>query len=448
MSKLKVTITAIEVRDVRVPTSDTASGSDAFHKQPDPDYSAAHLVIRTNIDGLFGTGFVFTIGAGNEVVCKAMELYAKPLIGCKLDVFSKNPGAFWKKLNDHPQLRWLRDGVNRMAFGAVINALWDLWAKYNDKPIWRLLAEMSSEKLIELVDFRYLRDVMREEDVLELLDGGLKDLDSKIELVSAEGPKAYCTAGWSGLALDDVEQRTRRAHHELKLPAIKAKVGLDIDADRARMQRIRSVIGEKGLLGVDANQWWGTEDAIEHMVALKDLNPWFIEEPTHPDDVIGYEAIARELRQHGILVAGGEHAASAITFKNLLDAGALDLVQIDAARVGGLNEILAILLLANFFDKPVCPHAGGIGLCNGVQQLTIFDQIRVGGRREDQICEWIDFLHGPEVMVNPVQIANGRYVVPEVPGFSWDMVPEFVEAHTFPTGSVWVERQDHFRIKY
>ncbi len=448
VAKQKVRISSISVRDIRVPTSDSSSGSDAFHKNPDPDYSAAYLEISTNIPNLNGVGFVFTIGNGNDLVCRAIEAYAQPLVGCSLGVFTSNPGAFWKKLNDHPQLRWLRDGINRMAFGALINALWDLVSKYHNKPLWQLLAEMPSEELVNLVDFRYLRDALTPEDAFALLERRFQGLDHHVASVIAAGPPAYCTAGWSGLELDDVERRTRHAHDELKLPAIKAKVGLDIEADRARMERIRSVIGENGKLGVDANQWWGAPDAIAHMEALADLNPWFIEEPTHPDDVFAYQDIARALRPRGILIAGGEHASGAVSFKNLLRADALDLVQIDVARVGGVNELLAEILLAAKFDKPVCPHAGGIGLCNGVQQLTIFDQIRVGGQRDDQICEWIDFLHDGDTMLTPVEIKDGRYCVPQVPGFSWEMTPSFLDAHEFPNGDVWRDRQEHFALRY
>ena len=411
-------IVAVETHDIRFPTSVELDGSDAMN--PDPDYSAAYVVLRTDDpDGHEGHGFAFTIGRGNDVQTAAIAALRPYLMGLSVDA---DLGEVWRELVHDSQLRWLgpEKGVMHMAIGAVINALWDLRAKRAGLPLWQLLARMEPEEIVGLVDFRYLTDVLTPGEAVRILRDKSDGKARRTAELRETGYPAYTTSpGWLGYD-DDKLRRLCREAIESGFTLIKLKVGADLEDDKRRLRIAREVCGPDIRIAVDANQRWDVPDAIAWMKELQPYDPWWIEEPTSPDDILGHAAIATAIAP--IRVATGEHVQNRIVFKQLLQANALHYLQLDAARVAGVNENIAILLLAAKFGVPVCPHAGGVGLCELVQHLAMFDFVAVSGTRENRVIEYVDHLH--EHFVDPVVVRHARYQAPTAPGFSAAMRPE------------------------
>ncbi|MER7504099.1 L-fuconate dehydratase [Nonomuraea pusilla] len=421
-------IVAMETHDVRFPTSRELDGSDAMN--PDPDYSAAYVVLRTD-DGVEGHGFAFTIGRGNDVQTAAIAALEPYVLGRD----AEDLGALYKEMVNDSQLRWLgpEKGVMHMAVSAVVNALWDLKARREGKPVWRLLSDMSPEEIVDLVDFRYLSDALTREQALEILRRAEPGKEERVRRLVAEGYPAYTTSpGWLGYD-DEKLRRLCREAMDQGFGQIKLKVGADLRDDIRRFRTAREVCGPGFPIAIDANQRWDVDSAIAWVNELREFGPHWVEEPTSPDDVLGHAAIARGISP--VPVATGEHVQNRIVFKQLLQAGAISYLQLDSARVGGVNENIAILLLAARFGVPVCPHAGGVGLCELVQHLSMFDYVAVSGSMENRVIEYVDHLH--EHFTDPVVIVGGRYAAPAAPGFSARMRAESIAAHTYPGGSVW-----------
>jgi L-fuconate dehydratase len=430
------TFVSLDTYDVRFPTSRELDGSDAMN--PDPDYSAAYVVLRTDAgDGLEGHGFAFTIGRGNDVQATAIEALRPFLVGRSLEAVIGDLGGFWKELVHDSQLRWLgpEKGVMHMAISAVVNAVWDLAAKRAGKPLWLLLAEMPPADIVSLVDFRYLTDALTPAEALDLLEKAAPGRAERTETLLRLGYPAYSTSpGWLGY--DD--EKLRRLCKEAVVAGfkqIKLKVGANLADDIRRIRVAREACGPGIRIAVDANQRWDVDSAIAWVRELAPYQPWWVEEPTSPDDVLGHATIARAIAP--IKVATGEHVQNRVIFKQMLQAGALSYLQLDAARVAGVNENVAILLLAAKFGVPVCPHAGGVGLCELVQHLSMFDYVAVSGSMDDRVIEYVDHLH--EHFVDPVVIRDGRYLPPAAPGFSATMRPETLTAYAYPHGPMWTE---------
>jgi L-fuconate dehydratase len=436
MTDLK--IIAIETKDIRFPTSENLDGSDAMN--PDPDYSAAYVILKTDHpDGLEGHGLTFTIGRGNELCEHAIQSLSYLLIGKSLGSFTQNMGQFWTMITGDSQLRWLgpEKGVIHLATGALVNAVWDLYAKIKKKPLWQLVADMSPEELVECIDFTYITDALNKQEALQILKEKEKGKEARITHLKKNGYPAYTTsAGWLGYS----DEKIRRLCREAKADGfthIKMKVGSDLQDDIRRSKIIREEIGYNIKLMMDANQKWDVDEAIENMKQLSKFRPWWIEEPTSPDDVLGHAKIARAVKP--IHVATGEHCQNRVMFKQLMQSNAIGICQIDSCRVGGVNEILAILLLATKFNIPVCPHAGGVGLCEYVQHLSMIDYLCISGSMENRMIEYVDHLH--EHFEDPVVIENGKYVAPSLPGYSIEMKKESLESYDFNNGSVWKKRK-------
>ncbi|WP_205471657.1 enolase C-terminal domain-like protein [Nocardioides sp. SYSU D00038] len=419
-------ITAMRTDDVRFPTSQTLDGSDAMN--PDPDYSAAYVRLETDdADGHVGHGFVFTIGRGNDVQLAAVASLESYLVGLDVDEVLGDLGGLWKRLVHDSQLRWLgpEKGVMHMAVGAVVNALWDLKAKRAGLPLWQLLGRMSPQELVALVDFRYLGDVLTPDEALEILEKAVPGRAERTERLLESGYPAYTTTpGWLGYDDDKLVRLCREAVAD-GFRQIKLKVGADVADDVRRLALAREAVGPDVAIAVDANQRWEVDEAVEWMAALAPFDVAWIEEPTNPDDVLGHAAIARGVSP--IPVATGEHMANRVMAKQFLQAGALEVLQLDATRVAGVNENVAMLLLAAKFGVRVCPHAGGVGLCEAVQHLSMFDFVAVSGTAEGRMIEFVDHLH--EHFVTPVVIEDGRYRAPVAPGSGAEMVAESIEVH-------------------
>jgi L-fuconate dehydratase len=435
---LKGTIRGLATYDIRFPTSLELDGSDAMN--PDPDYSAAYVVLETDRgDGVEGHGLAFTIGRGNDVVVAAIEVLRPMIVGHAIADFVESPGAFCRRLTGDSQLRWLgpEKGVMHMATAAVINALWDLYAKLIGKPLWKLLTDLSPAQIVELVDFRYLTDALTPDQALDILDRQLASRPQREADMRAHGYPAYTTsAGWLGYP-DEKVRRLCREGMDAGFKGFKIKVGLDQADDIRRAKIVRETIGPDRTLMVDANQRWDVPVAIQWTSALAFAKPLWIEEPTCPDDVLGHAAVAQAMKVHGIGVATGEHCPNRVVFKQLLQAKAIAFCQIDFCRLAGVNEVVAVLLLAAKFGVPVCPHAGGVGLCEYVQHASIFDYIAVSGSLEGRWIEYVDHLH--EHFVDPCVIRDGRYVAPLASGSSITMKTPSRLAHLFPSGTVWKE---------
>jgi L-fuconate dehydratase len=429
---------ALDVNDVRFPTSDNLDGSDAMN--PDPDYSAAYAVLRTDAgDGLEGHALAFTTGFGNDLQIRAIDGLADWVVGRSVDEVLGDLGAFSRDLIHEPHLRWLgpEKGVVHMAAGAVINAAWDLRAKRAGQPLWLHLARLTPEELVSLVDFRYLTDSLTRGEALAILERAQFGRDEREERLLREGYPAYTTTpGWLGYSDDKLDRLAREAVAD-GFALIKLKVGADVADDVRRMKVARAAVGDGIRIAVDANQRWDVGPAIEWMRALAPYDPYWIEEPTSPDDVLGHAVIRRAI--HPIKVATGEHVANRVMFKQLLQAGALSVLQLDAARVGGVNENVAILLLAAKFGVPVCPHAGGVGLCELVRHLSMFDYVAVSRTWEDCVIEHVDHLH--EHFVTPVSLDRGRYRAPLVAGGGGEMLADSVAEYGYPDGPVWAARR-------
>jgi L-fuconate dehydratase len=420
--------------DIRFPTSRTLAGSDAMN--PEPDYSAAYVILKTDHPrGLEGHGFTFTIGRGNELCVAAIQSLAYLVRGQTLESFAEDPGAFWYMVSGDSQLRWVgpEKGIIHLATAALINALWDLWAKAEAKPLWRLLADLSPEKFVRCVPFRYITDAITPDEALELVQRNQATIGEREADLRAHGYPAYTTsAGWLGYS-DDLLRQLCREGIAQGWTHFKLKVGRDLEDDVRRARIVREEIGPGRKLMMDANQVWDVDQAIAWMRELAPFEPWWIEEPTSPDDVLGHAAIARAVAP--IKVATGEHCQNRVMFKQLLQADAIGICQIDAARLGGVNEALAVLLLAAKFRVPVCPHAGGVGLCEYVQHLSIVDYLRVSASLEDRVIEYVDHLH--EHFVDPVVMRGGCYLPPRAPGYSAAMLPDSLAAYAFPGGAMW-----------
>ena len=427
-------ITAVDTFDIRFPTSQDLDGSDAMN--PDPDYSAAYLIIRTDAgDGHEGHGFVFTIGRGNEVETAALDALRDHILGRNVEDLLGDMGATWKLMAHDSQLRWLgpEKGVMHMAIGAVVNALWDLKAKRAGLPLWELLADMSPEELVALVDFRYLTDALTPDEALAILRAAEPGREVRKVALRAEGYPAYTTTpGWLGYSDEKLTRLAKEAVAD-GFAQIKLKVGASLEDDIRRVGIARAAVGPDIRIAVDANQRWDVQEAIDWMAHLAPYDIAWIEEPTSPDDILGHAAIARGVNP--VPVATGEHVQNRVMFKQMLQAGSLQVLQIDAARVAGVNENIAILLLAAKFGVPVCPHAGGVGLCEAVQHLSMFDFVAVSGTKEGRMIEFVDHLH--QHFITPVDVRSGVYWPPSAPGAGNEMVRETLAEYAFPDGPVW-----------
>lgn len=434
------TLTDLRVLDVRFPTSRELDGSDAMN--PDPDYSAAYVVLGTDRgDGLEGHGLTFTIGRGTEVVVAGIEALRPLLVGQPLAAFTEAPGVFHRCLaSGDVQLRWLgpEKGVMQLASAAVVNALWDLWAKIERKPLWKLLSDMSPGQIVELVDWRYLTDALTPEEARRALDRLVPTRAAREAEVREVGYPAYTTSvGWLGYPDEKIARLCREAL-AAGFSRFKIKVGANRADDLRRAALVRREIGEAGVLLVDANQRWDVGEAIEWTSALAPLRPLWIEEPTSPDDILGHATIARALAPLGIGVAAGEMVPNRVVWKQLLASRAVSFCQLDFCRMSGVNEMVATLLLAARFGIPVCPHAGGVGLCEYVQHASIFDYVAVSGSLVDRAIEYVDHLH--QHFVDPCVIRGGRYQVPMAAGSSITMKTESLDLHRYPGGAIWSGR--------
>jgi L-fuconate dehydratase len=426
-----MTIVDLRVTDVRFPTSDFLDGSDAMN--PDPDYSAAYVILETQ-DGATGHGLTFTIGRGNELCVAAVKALKPFIIGKRLDDITANMGAFWRELAGDSQLRWVgpEKGVIHLALAAVINAIWDLWAKSEGKPVWKLVTDLSPEAFVSLIDFRHIHDALTPAEAVDILHRQAAGKAEREARLLAEGYPAYTTSvGWLGYS-DDKLRRLCREYLAQGWESFKIKVGRDLDEDIRRCAIIREEIGPSRRFMLDANQVWEVDEAISWTNALAKFEPWWIEEPISPDDILGHAKIARGV--HPIRVATGEHAHNRVMFKQFLQAGGMDIVQADVCRLGGLNEVLAVLLLAAKFGKPVCPHAGGVGLCELVQHVSMIDFIAVSGDWTETMTEHAGHLH--EHFVYPITMDRGRYRAPLAPGFSSEMKAKSISDYSFHPAAV------------
>ena len=432
-------VTNIRTLDIRFPTSIFLDGSDAMN--PDPDYSAAYLQIETDSpDELIGTGFVFTIGRGNDIETNAIEVLASRYVGRNVEELLGDMGATWRDMLHDSQLRWLgpEKGVIHMAIGAVINAFWDLRAKRAGQPLWQHLAGFTPEDLVDLIDLRYLSDALTRDEALEILRRGREGAEARAVELLAHGYPAYTTGpGWLGYSDRKLERLAREAVAD-GFKQIKLKVGADIDDDKRRLKLARRTVGADIRIAVDANQCWDVDEAVDWMSQLAEFDLAWVEEPTSPDDVLGHAEIARRLSP--MPVATGEHVQNRVIFKQMLQAKSLSVLQMDACRVGGVNENVSILLLAAKFGIPVCPHAGGVGLCETVQHLAMFDYVAVSGTMEGRMIEFADHLH--EHFVTPASVIGGRYRAPTAPGSGAEMLDASIKEWVFPNGHGWSKIKD------
>jgi L-fuconate dehydratase len=426
------TISSARVRDIRFPTSHRRDGSDAMN--PAPDYSATYLTLETNGPHL-GNGMTFTIGRGNELCVDAVKSLLPLVIGREVDGIFSDLGGFWKQMTSDSQLRWVgpEKGVIHLAAAAIVNAVWDLLGKASEKPVWRLLADMSPAETVRLVDWTYLADALDPGEARERLEVRVESKARRVAEMEATGYPAYTTsAGWLGYSDDKMRKLCRDAIDE-GWSHFKMKVGGPIEDDLRRAAILREEIGPKRKLMMDANQVWGVGEAISKMKRLAEYDPWWIEEPTSPDDILGHAKIAREIAP--IKVATGEHCHNAVMFKQLLQSNAISFLQLDSCRLAGPNEIVGVLLMADKFGVPVCPHAGGVGLCEYVQHISIYDYVSVSASLENRVLEYVDHLH--EHFVHPVVMKNGRYMPPQAPGYSISMWENSLTTHEYPLGDAW-----------
>jgi L-fuconate dehydratase len=432
----EVLITRARVIDLRFPTSRESIGSDAVNK--DPDYSAAYCILETDA-GYEGHGLTFTLGRGTDLVASALEYLTHFAVGRSLSSITDDFVAFVRTLTDESQFRWLgpEKGVIHLATGALLNAVWDLYARVEGKPLWKLLAEMETEKLLSAIDFRYIDDALSRDEARAMLDASRAGYAERLELLETDGYPAYTTsAGWFGYSEDKIRRLCREGLAE-GWTHFKLKVGGDAADDLRRGHIVREEIGWDNRMMVDANQKWGVLEAIERTKQLAELKPWWMEEPTNPDDILGHARIRKE---SGVRIATGEHCHNRVMFKQLLQAGSIDVCQIDSCRVAGVNENLAVILMAAKFGIPVCPHAGGVGLCEYVQHLSAFDFLRVSMTMQDRVIEYVDHLH--EHFLTPVKIRRGRYLMPEAPGYSIEIYAASRERYAFPDGTYWKQERE------
>ncbi|MEO0497967.1 MAG: L-fuconate dehydratase [Pseudomonadota bacterium] len=419
-------ITGIRTHDVRFPTSDSLDGSDAMN--PDPDYSAAYVILQTDGENE-GHGLTFTIGRGTEICVAAIDALGALVTGLELEWITEDMGRFWRHITGDSQLRWIGPdkGAIHMAAGAMINAAWDLWAKEAGKPVWLLVSEMAPEEIVRLIDFRYLTDALTEEEALAILTAQAPYKAERIATLKREGYPCYTTsAGWLGYS-DEKLRRLCREAREAGFTHTKFKVGRNLDDDIKRLTIAREELGEDMNIMIDANQVWDVEQAIDWVRKLSFARPFFIEEPTSPDDVLGHKAIRQGVAP--VKVATGEMCQNRVMFKQFITTGAIDVVQIDSCRMGGLNEVLAVMLMAAKYELPVWPHAGGVGLCEYVQHMSMIDYVAICGEKDSRRIEFVDHLH--EHFINPCQVQNGVYMAPDAPGFSIEMKPASIVHYEF-----------------
>jgi len=432
---MNIIIESIETKDIRFPTSQSLDGSDAMNA--DPDYSAAYVILHTNHPEWKGYGLTFTIGRGNEICVQAIESMAPLLVGMSLEEIRQDMAGFWRKMVGDSQLRWLgpEKGVIHMVTGALVNAVWDLYARVEGKPLWQLISDMSPEELISCIDFTYLTNVLRPEEALEILQQQAAGKEERIANLKETGYPAYTTSmGWLGYSEDKIRRLCKEAKVEGWIN-FKMKVGKNLEDDMRRAAIIREEIGDDKRFMMDANQYWEVDEAIANMKQLAQYNPWWIEEPTSPDDVLGHKEIKDAISP--VKVTTGEHCQNRMIFKQFMQAGSIDICQIDSCRVAGVNEILAIMLMAAKFNIPVCPHAGGVGLCEYVQHLSMIDYICMSGTMENRMIEFVDHLH--EHFESPVIIKDGHYMMPDSAGYSIKMKELSLNSYSFPEGEKWQE---------
>jgi len=430
---MEIKIVSVETEDIRLPTSKSLDGSDAMNK--DPDYSAGYVILKTNCPGLEGHGLTFTLGRGNELCISAMKSLSYLLIGKSLNEITADMAGFWRIITGDSQLRWLgpEKGIIHMATGAIVNAVWDLYAKAEGKPLWKLIADMTPEQIVGCIDFTYVTDAITPEEALAMLWELSGSRQERIDYLLKNGYPAYTTsAGWMGYSEEKIRRLSRLAKQE-GWKYLKMKVGGNINEDVKRAAIIREEIGDDIRLMMDANQKWEVKEAIENMKLLAQFNPWWIEEPTSPDDILGHLAVKKAVAP--IKVASGEHCQNRVMFKQFLQSGAIDICQVDSCRMGGVNEVLVVMLIAAKLNIPVCPHAGGVGLCEYVQHLSMIDYICISGSLENRITEYVDPLH--EHFIDPVVIKDGNYMPPTLPGYSIEIKKQSRDAYTFPTGEKW-----------
>jgi L-fuconate dehydratase len=431
-----MTITNVTVRDIRFPTARQQDGSDALNAG---DYSATYVVLETD-SGLEGHGLTFTNGRGNEIVVAAVHALKHHVVGRELDAIVSDMRSFSRDLTVDNQLRWLgpEKGVLHMATGALLNAVWDLWARRERKPMWKHLVDLSPEQLVSTIDFSYITDVLTPDEAVAMLRASRDGFEAREAEMRADGYPAYTTStGWLGYP----DEKVRRLCCEATArgwTAFKMKVGRNLEDNVRRAALMRDELGPDRILMMDANQCWDVDEAIEQMTALARFNPLWIEEPTSPDDVLGHARIAKAVSPIG--VATGEVCHNRVMFKQFLQADAIRYVQVDSCRMGGLNEALAVILMAHKFGKPVCPHAGGVGLCEYVQHLSIFDYVKISGSLQDRVCEYVDHLH--EHFVDPCTTKHARYLAPLCPGYSIAIKPESIADYEYPHGRVWARYAD------
>jgi L-fuconate dehydratase len=408
---------------------------------PDPDYSAAYVTLETDDPGgLAGHGLTFTIGRGNEICVAAIEALAPHVVGSTIDELVADLGGLWRRLVTDSQLRWLgpEKGVVHLATAAITNAVWDLYARVAKKPLWKLLVDLTPEEIVACIDFRYIEDALTPEEALAILRRHEATKAEREQVLLAEGFPAYTTsAGWIGYPEESLPERARAAV-AAGFTHLKVKVGGDMESDLRRVRLVRDAIGPGYRLSLDANQAWGVEDAIDAIGRLSDVDPWWIEEPTSPDDVLGHKRIRDAVVP--VRVATGEHVQNRVVFKQLLQLGAIDVCQLDCCRLGGVNEVLAVVLLAAKFGVPICPHAGGVGLCEYAQHVSMFDFVSVSATLDDRVCEFVDHLH--EHFVDPVRVVHGRYLAPTTPGYSIEIRPDSLAEFAFPDGPGWWQGEE------
>ncbi|XP_076462614.1 mitochondrial enolase superfamily member 1-like [Babylonia areolata] len=427
-------VTGCTVRDIRFPTSLQKDGSDAMNVAP--DYSCAYVVLSTDT-GLEGHGITFTVGKGNEIVCQAVRVLSKLVVGQDLTNIYSDFGTFWRSLTSEDQMRWLgpEKGVMHLAVASLVNGLWDLWAKMEGKPLWKLLVDMEPEKLVSTIDFRYISDALTREEAIEMLKKARPGKEEREKEMQEKGYPSYTTScGWLGYDDDKIKRLCKEALAE-GITRFKAKVGADLEDDKRRCRLLREIIGPDNMLLVDANQRWEVQEAIAWMKELADCKITWIEEPTSPDDVLGHLQIAQALKPLGMGVATGEQCQNRVLFKQFLQSGAMQFCQIDACRLGGVSECVAVILMANKFGVPVCPHGGGVGLCELIQHLSLFDYIAVSASLDNRMTEYLDHLH--EHFKNPCIMNRGCYMPPQAPGYSVDMKEASLDDHEWPRGKVW-----------
>ncbi|KAK2584873.1 hypothetical protein KPH14_002470 [Odynerus spinipes] len=431
---MDITIVDIEVKDIRFPTSLKADGSDAMHT--DPDYSCAYVILNTNTD-ICGYGLTFTLGRGTEIVVQACKSLSTLVKGQKVFNIFQDFASFWRKLTSESQLRWIgpEKGVIHLATAAIINALWDIWARIEKKPVWKLLVDLTPEQLVSTIDFRYITDLITKDEAIQMLKENENDKKRRTEFLMKNGYPAYTTqVGWLGYSNEKVKDLCRK-FLSMGFTSFKVKVGQNLEDDIQRCRLIREIIGYQNKLMLDANQVWDVDEAIEWTKQLKEFKPVWIEEPTSPDDILGHARIANELKSSDIAVATGEMCANRVMFKQLLQAKAIQFCQIDSARIGGINEILAVYLMAKKTGIPVCPHAGGIGLCEMVQHLQMWDFISLSGTTANRVIEYVDQQH--EHFENPVELRNACYMPPITPGYSTKLKNDCIFNYAYPDGLEW-----------